>query len=132
MPNLPDLGLETLLDLNGIVYRLSKGYWVKFEAYLVSQTAQIPHGVSYSITLHDRNNTRVLGFDNAHGTNPRGRKKFSGRKVSWDHKHRYEKVIYSLLFVSFVAKKGVDCLPRMTRLDSNNDKTHYGDLIRGA
>jgi len=93
MPDLPDLGLETLLDLNGIIYRLSKGYWVKFEAYSVSQTAHIPHGVSYSITLHDRNNTRVLGFDNAHGSNPRGRKKFGGRKISWDHKHRYEVVL---------------------------------------
>jgi Family of unknown function (DUF6516) len=46
----------------------------------------------YSLTLHDRNNTRVIGFDNAHGYTPPRRKKFGGRKVTWDHRHHEEKV----------------------------------------
>jgi len=86
-------GLNTLLDLDGFTYRLDKGYWVKFEAHVVSVTDQIPHGISYCLTLHDRHNRRVIGFDNAHGYPPRSRrKKFGGRKVTWDHKHNSEEV----------------------------------------
>lgn len=89
---MPD-GLKTLLDLHGYTYRLDKGYWVKFEAYPVTANEHIPHGVSYCLTLHDRYNRRVVGFDNAHGHSLRsGRKKFGGRKVTWDHKHSCEKV----------------------------------------
>lgn len=86
-------GLETLLDLDGTVFRLQKGYWVKFSVRLVTPNTHIPHGVSYSLSLHDRNNNRILGFDNAHGCQPPRRKKFSGRKVTWDHKHRNEKIL---------------------------------------
>lgn len=96
MPDLPNLydGLNTLLDLDGYTYRLNKdGYWVKFEAREVPATEQIPHGISYSITLHDRHNRRIVGFDNAHGFSPKSkRKKFGCRKVTWDHKHHCEKV----------------------------------------
>lgn len=88
-----DTGLETLLDLDGTVFRLEKGYWVKYVAYLVKQSEHIPHGVSYSLTLHDRNNSRVMGFDNAHGCPSPRRKKYGGRKVAWDHKHRHEQII---------------------------------------
>lgn len=88
-----DTGLETLLDLNGVTYRFENGYWVKFEAHLVGTTEQRPHGVSYSLTLHDRNNTRVVGFDNAHGCPPPRRKKFGGRKIAWDHRHQDEKIV---------------------------------------
>ncbi|MBW4057013.1 MAG: hypothetical protein HIU83_16790 [Proteobacteria bacterium] len=89
---MPD-GLSVLLELNGYTYRLDKGFWVKFEAYLVNATDHIPHGISYSITLHDRHNKRIVGFDNAHGFSPPSRrKKFGCRKVTWDHKHNCEKV----------------------------------------
>jgi hypothetical protein len=87
-----EIGLETLLDLDGTVFRLQQGYWVKFSARLVNQSTHIPHGISYSLTLHDRNNSRILGFDNAHACQPPRRKKFGGRKVTWDHKHRNEKI----------------------------------------
>jgi hypothetical protein len=90
MPDLVETGLDALLDLHGTIYRLEKGYWVKFEAYLVMPNEQRPHGVSYSLTLHDRNNTRIIGFDNAHGCPPPRRKKYGGRKVTWDHHHHYE------------------------------------------
>jgi hypothetical protein len=36
MTSINETGLETLLDLNGLTYRLENGYWVKFEAYLVT------------------------------------------------------------------------------------------------
>ncbi|MBC2709528.1 MAG: hypothetical protein HGJ94_00505 [Desulfosarcina sp.] len=84
--------LEALLDLNGEIYMMDTGYWVKIEAKRVSPSPSIPHGIRYSLTLHDRNNARVVGFDNAHAIKPKGRKRFSGRKVTWDHKHRMDKV----------------------------------------
>lgn len=84
--------LETLLDLNGEVFMMENGYWVKFEAKRVSPSSSIPHGISYSLTLHDKNNVRVVGFDNAHAVKTKGRKRFSGRKITWDHKHYIEKV----------------------------------------
>lgn len=93
MPNSNETGLETLLDLHGLSYRLENGYWVKFDAYRIDASAQRPHGVSYALTLHDRNNTRVIGFDNAHGCPSPKRKKFGGRKLTWDHLHNKEKII---------------------------------------
>lgn len=88
-----DTGLESLLDLDGTVFRLEQGYWVKYEAHLVTPTDHIPHGVSYSLTLHDRYNSRIIGFDNAHGCPAPRRKKYGGRKTTWDHQHRQEQII---------------------------------------
>src|SRR4029079_5519690 len=42
------------------------GLWVKFEARKIRQTTDRPHGIKYSLTLHDRKNERMMGFDNAH------------------------------------------------------------------
>lgn len=84
--------LEALLGLDGEIFMMDAGYWVKFEAKLVSLSPSIPHGIRYSLTLHDRNNVRILGFDNAHAIKPKNRKKFSGRKMTWDHRHHLEKV----------------------------------------
>jgi hypothetical protein len=40
------LDAEVLLDLNGIVMVQQGGYWVKFEARLISNiTEEIPHGI---------------------------------------------------------------------------------------
>lgn len=66
MPN--KTGWEYLLNLHGVVFFVdeSLGYWVKFVAIQVPITQEIPHGVSYSITLHNRRGMRILGFDNAH------------------------------------------------------------------
>lgn len=90
-----DYALQTLLDLDGRSYWLEK-YWVKFEVRPVEKTIHRPHGLKYSITLHDRNNSRVLGFDNAHQMKRRGRRtsKYTGRVVTWDHIHRCEKEEY--------------------------------------
>jgi hypothetical protein len=83
--------LETLLNLDGEIYPMEKGYWVKFEAKRVQASPERPHGLAYSITLHDRNNTRILGYDNAHAVKPK-RKGFLARKITWDHRHKVEKV----------------------------------------
>jgi len=68
-----DQGLELLLDLDDERFVLESGYWVKFEVRRVPQSSSIPHGIRYSLTLHDRINKRVLGYDNAHEV-------FSGRQ----------------------------------------------------
>ncbi|MCP4665633.1 MAG: hypothetical protein GY849_04625 [Deltaproteobacteria bacterium] len=86
-----DASLETLLELDGEVFPMDNGYWTKLEACRVTPTPQTPHGIKYSLTLHDRNNTRILGFDNAHAPKPK-RKRYGARKVTWDHKHKMEKV----------------------------------------
>lgn len=86
-----DFDLETLLNLNGEMFPMENGCWTKFEAFRVGPSQQIPHGISYSLTLHDKNNRRVIGFDNAHAIKPK-RKKYGARKVTWDHKHQQEKV----------------------------------------
>ncbi len=80
----------TLLDLDSEIFPMDNGYWTKFEASRVTPTAQIPHGIKYSLTLHDRNNTRVLGFDNAHTFKPK-KNRHMARKLTWDHKHKMEK-----------------------------------------
>lgn len=79
--------------MDGEVFVLDAGYWVKFEAKRVPPSLSIPHGIRYSLTLHDRNNAPVLGFDNAHAIKPKGKKRFSGRKVTWDHRHLWDKVV---------------------------------------
>ena len=86
-----DTSLDTLLDLDGEIFPMDNGYWIKFEASIVPPTEQIPHGIRYSLTLHDRNNTRVLGFDNAHTFKPK-KNRYIARKITWDHKHKMEKV----------------------------------------
>ena len=76
-----DKTLETLLDLDGEIFPMENGYWTKFEASGVTPTRQIPHGIRYSLTLHDRNNTRIMGFDNAHAVKPK-KKKYGARKIT--------------------------------------------------
>ena len=87
-----DKTLETLLDLDGEIFPMENGYWTKFEASRVTSTRQIPHGIRYSLTLHDRNNTRILGFDNAHAVKPK-KKKYGAHKITWDHKHKRQTVL---------------------------------------
>ncbi|MDP2794614.1 MAG: DUF6516 family protein [Sulfurisoma sp.] len=52
---------------------------MKFVARNVPRSEVIPHGIGYSITLHNRSGERVLGFDNAHRV---------GRPGQFDHWHR--------------------------------------------
>ncbi len=69
--------------------------WTKFIVKQVPASAERPHGLDYSLTLHDGGNRRLLGFDNAHpireGTGPGAR-----TRIEWDHKHKGERVRFYL------------------------------------
>lgn len=83
-----DYTLETLLDLDGFIAEIGQGYWVKFEAKKIKDlNVHKPYGIKYSLTLHDPNGARVLGYDNAHQS--------PGAKSSapHDHKHKNERII---------------------------------------
>lgn len=70
---------------------MEKGYWTRFEVRLVQAGRHIPHGIKYSLTLHDSNNRRILGYDNAHGIKVR-KGIFNATTSEWDHKHERNKV----------------------------------------
>lgn len=83
--------IDTLLDLDGIIIEQAGGYWTKFEVRrLADPTEERPHGIRYSLTLHDRHGTRILGFDNAHAVKLRKRSRFHEQKT-YDHRHRHAK-----------------------------------------
>lgn len=87
-------GLDYLLDLDGnIEVQNEEGYWVKMEVCRVAVTAERPHGIKYSLTLHAPDRERLIGFDNAHGgVKPEGGHfKHAGKKYPYDHKHRHAK-----------------------------------------
>ena len=86
--NGPDIGLETLLDLDGSILEQEGGYWMKIEARRVPVSAYLLHGIRYSLTLHDKYGTRVLGYDNAHAVKPPKKFKFAGLRMPYDHRHR--------------------------------------------
>lgn len=75
-------GLETLLDLDGsILVQTDAGHWIGVRVKRVARTPRRPHGISYSLTFHAPDNTRILGYDNAHGT--------ATRRVPFDHRHKH-------------------------------------------
>lgn len=77
--------LAALLDLDGECFRLEAGYWTKIEVRLVTPTSSVPHGIRYSLTLHDRSGQRILGFDNAHRV--RSRVRSAASRIERDHRH---------------------------------------------
>ena len=83
-----DPALDTLLDLDGLTLVVDPegGHWVKFVVTRVSPTAEKPHGLDYSLTLHGRSGERLVGFDNAH---PVGKQKSGDPQ---DHRHRIRTV----------------------------------------
>lgn len=84
--------LENLVSLHGVTYVIDEdlGLWVKFEAKRVSPTEDRPHGVRYSLTLHNRSNKRIMGFDNSHAIEHGGKQNVAPGRV-FDHYHRDEK-----------------------------------------
>jgi hypothetical protein len=78
-----------LLAFDGRIHRLDRGYWLKFEIKRVAPTGERPHGLRYSLTLHDANGKRLVGFDNAHNVPVPG-SRFKRRPVGQDHWHRTE------------------------------------------
>jgi hypothetical protein len=83
-----DRSLDALLDLHGQVLVIDgEGHVVRFVVRRIEPTAARPHGLSYSLTLHDRSGRRLLGFDNAHSVRrPGGR--FVEQPRVYDHLHR--------------------------------------------
>jgi hypothetical protein len=55
----------------------------------VTHTKEIPHGIRYSLTLHEPYGKRILGYDNAHAVKPSKKFKFAGQRLPYDHKHRH-------------------------------------------
>ena len=82
-----DPGLDTLFDLHGQTLFVDEvGHWVKFVVVRTEATAERPHGLSYSLTLHAPDGARLVGFDNAHAVmEGRG----PGRRQSGEHDHRH-------------------------------------------
>ena len=86
---MPSSGIDTLLELDGSILDQEDGYWIKIEAHAVDPSADIPHGVRYSLTLHNPSGKRILGYDNAHGVKPPKKFKFAGQRFTYDHRHRH-------------------------------------------
>jgi hypothetical protein len=86
--NSPDVGLDTLLDLDGSTLEQEGGYWIKIEVRRILPSEHAHHGIRYSLTLHDKYGIRVLGYDNAHAVNPQRKFKFSGQRLPYNHRHR--------------------------------------------
>lgn len=86
-----DTSLDTLLGLNEQTFYVGEEYWVKFIVAEVEVTSERPHGLRYSLTLHDGSGARVVGFDNAHSVS--GQKGPGGKaKQRFDHKHRFKTI----------------------------------------
>lgn len=83
-----DRSREALLDLDGQTVVVDEaGHVARFSVRRVSPTGVRPHGLSYSLTLHDRTGRRLLGFDNAHAVErPGGR--YAQQPRVFDHVHR--------------------------------------------
>jgi hypothetical protein len=76
-----DHELEILLSLDGFEFQFAEGYRVRIAAQLVETTSARPHGIKYSLTLHDPAGARIYGIDNAHGVRR--------RRADFDHRHVY-------------------------------------------
>ena len=84
-----DHTLEFLLAFDGRTHWLDQGHWLKFEIRRGEATATRPHGLYYSLTLHDPEGQRLIGFDNAHSVAAVG-SRFKERPAAADHWHRTE------------------------------------------
>ena len=83
-----DRSLDTLLDLHAQTLFVDEvGHWVKFLVRRTEVTAEQPHGLSYSLTLHAPDGTRLVGFDNTHPVRDRRGPGKEKRREN-DHRHR--------------------------------------------
>lgn len=76
-----DHALEALLSLDGFEFQFVEGYRVRISAQRLEATRGRPHGIKYSLTLHDPAGTRIYGLDNAH--------RFARHRSAFDHRHVY-------------------------------------------
>ncbi len=82
--------LEYLLEMNGVRFVIDQifGLWVKFDAKRVTKSIR-PQGIKYSMSLHNRHNQRIMGFDNAHEIEYGGKQNVAPMKT-YDHWHSDE------------------------------------------
>ncbi len=82
--------------LSGVVLAFSYGFpccmarSLSRKAKRTDVTPERPHGLSYSLTLHNEKHERILGFDNAHPV-PANRGPSGKQHKFHDHRHKYEK-----------------------------------------
>jgi hypothetical protein len=88
-----DQTFDVLLDLDGETFVIDPAgkYWVKFEVKEVAVSAERPHGLKYSLTLHNEAGERLVGFDNAHAVKS-GRGPGAISPEAHDHRHRMRTV----------------------------------------
>jgi hypothetical protein len=79
------------LDGESFVVEADGACWVKFEVKRVPATVEKPHGLNYSLTLHDSTGKRLLGFDNAHAV-LEGKGPGARTRIENDHKHKGKRV----------------------------------------
>jgi hypothetical protein len=84
-----DFGLENLLNLDGFESHYPNGYWYKIEVRLVTADKHKPHGIRYTLTLHDNYGKRIFGIDNKHAPFMK-RKGYHGKIIEYDHIHKNE------------------------------------------
>lgn len=89
MTERPEHTLEFLLAFDGRLHWYAEGYFTKFSVRRVASTAERPHGLRYSLTLHGPDGKRLIGFDNAHVVAQLG-SGFGQKPVAADHWHRTE------------------------------------------
>jgi hypothetical protein len=61
-----DHSLDTLFLLDGETFVVEGAFRVNFVVKEVPASPEKPHGLDYSLTLHDGDNQCLLEFDNAH------------------------------------------------------------------
>ena len=88
-----DDGLDALLDLDGQMFFVNEAgrYWVKFEVKRCEASAERPHGLRYSLTLHGASGVRLVGFDNAHAVSSTAGPARRSRQTH-DHMHRLKTI----------------------------------------
>jgi len=64
--NYNDSSLDALLDLMVKSFQWIMVIGLNLRFFELKKAKHIPHGIKYSLTLHDKYNKRIIGFDNAH------------------------------------------------------------------
>lgn len=75
-----------LLGYDGLQWVMRNGWYVQFQARIADITDGRPYGLKYSLTLHDENRRRLLGYDNAHGYRKL-------RAAAHDHRHAFRRTM---------------------------------------
>ncbi len=103
-----DHGIENLLDLDGTVIEADSEleYYVHFDVKRVDCSEGRPHGIKYSLTLRDKWNNRLMGFDNAHPVKAPGSGFIRHRMLNkYDHQHTFRNVAVIIPYEYFNAEQ---------------------------